>query len=81
MASIDKRRDQKGNLVYRVRVRRKGYEEQVATFRKLSEARRWAQKTEAAVLEGKYFSAKSNRYTLNDLIDRYSAHSALRADS
>jgi len=53
-------------------VRRKGYEEQVATFRKLSEARCWAQKTEAAVLEGKYFSAKSNRHTLNDLIDRYS---------
>jgi integrase len=38
----------------------------------LSEAKKWVQTTEAAILEGRYFpSAEAKRHTLADLIDRY----------
>jgi hypothetical protein len=47
---------QDGTVVYRVRVRRKGYPQQVASFPKLSDAKKWAQIREGAVLEGYPFS-------------------------
>src|SRR5205085_10097559 len=72
MATIDKRIMQDGTVVYRVRVRRKGYPQQVASFTKLSDAKKWAQIREGAVLEGRHFQTpKANQHTLTDLIDRY----------
>jgi len=72
MATIDKRVMQDGTVAYRVRVRRKGYPQQVASFTKLSDAKKWAQIREGAVLEGRHFQAsKAKKHTLADLLDRY----------
>jgi len=72
MATIDKRIMQDGTVVYRVRVRRKGYPQQVASFTKLSDAKKWAQIREGSVLEGRHFQTpKAKKHTLTDLIDRY----------
>jgi len=72
MATFDRRLDKDGKYVHRARVRRKGYAPQVATFHKLSDARKWAQVTEAAMLEGRHFKTTAAKsHTLADLIDRY----------
>jgi hypothetical protein len=71
MATIE-RRTSHGQTVYYAKVRRKGFEPQPATFHKLSDAKKWVQTTEAAILEGRYFpSAEAKRHTLTDLIDHY----------
>src|SRR5262249_29899421 len=72
MATIDQRIGPDGKIVHRVRIRRKGYETQTATFSKLSEAKKWIQVTEAAIFEGRHFKAiEAKKHTLADLIDRY----------
>jgi len=40
---------------YRARVRIKGFPPQSAAFERLTDARRWAQQTEAAIREGRHF--------------------------
>jgi integrase len=55
-----------------VKVRLKGYPAQSATFDRLTDAKRWAQQTEAAIREGRYFkTTEAKRHTLGELIDRY----------
>jgi len=72
VATIDKRQDSDGKPVYRVRVRHKGTPPQTASFTKLSDAKKWAQVTEGAVLEGRHFpSTKPTRHTLAEALDRY----------
>ena len=72
MASIDTYRTKAGQLSYRVRIRRNGSAPQVKTFTKLSDAKRWAQMTEGAVLEGRHFRApEAKKHTLTDVITRY----------
>jgi integrase len=72
MATIEQRTGRNGLQVYRVKVRRKGSPPLTATFSKLSEAKKWAQVNEGAVLEGRHFkTAETKRHTLADLIDRY----------
>jgi hypothetical protein len=72
MATIVRRPGKNGQQVYRVQVRRKGAPPLSATFTKLSDARKWVQVTEAAILEGRYFpTTEAKRHTLADLIDRY----------
>ena len=72
MATIERRTGKDGHLVYRVKVRRRGTPPQTATFTKLAEARKWAQVTEGAALEGRHFpTAEAKRHTLADLIERY----------
>jgi integrase len=72
MATIVRRPGKNGQPVYRAQVRRKGAPPLSATFLKLSDARKWVQITEAAILEGRYFkAAEAKRHTLADLIDRY----------
>ncbi len=71
MASIRKREGKTG-ISYRVDVRLKGFPAQRATFRRLTDAKRWAQHTEAAIREGRYFkTAKSRKHTLSELVERY----------
>src|SRR5215831_984384 len=71
MATIE-RRTSHGQNVYYVKVRRKGYPPQSATFHKLSDAKRWAQMTEGAIVDGRYFSPNdAKRHTINDLLARY----------
>jgi hypothetical protein len=79
MATFDRRLDKDGKYVYRARVRRKGYAPQVATFHKLSDARKWAQVTEATMLEGRHFkTTEAKSHTLADLIIATYMKSCLR---
>lgn len=72
MANIEKRTTQDGKTSYRVKVRLKGYPAQSATFDRLTDAKKWAQQTEAAIREGRHFkTTEAKRHTLAELIDRY----------
>jgi len=72
MATIEKRTTDTGEASYRVKVRLKGYPAQSATFQRLTDAKRWAQQTEAAIREGRHFkTAEAKKHTLADLVDRY----------
>lgn len=72
MATITERRTERGKRHYQVKVRLKGYPPQAATFRRKKEAERWAQATEAALRERRYFkTAESERRTVGELITRY----------
>ena len=72
MATIDRRRSKVGKITYRVRVRFKGYPLQTATFKRRTDAKHWAQQTEAAIREGRYFpKAEAKKHTLGELVDRY----------
>lgn len=72
MATIDQRKNENGIVSYRVRIRLKGYPIQVETFRRLTDAKRWVQQTEAAIREGRHFKVSaSKKHTLGEAIDRY----------
>lgn len=59
---------------YRVMVRLKGHPPESATFSRKTDAAKWAQDTESAIREGRYFkTAEAKKHTLADLIDRYQA--------
>lgn len=74
MATISERRTENGERRYQAKVRLKGYPPQAATFRRKKEAERWAQATEAALRERRYFkAAESERRTVGEVIDRYLA--------
>src|SRR5438093_2072813 len=71
MATIIRRPRPNGQTSYRAQVRRKGAPSLSATFTKLSDAKKWIQVTEAAIVEGRHFkTAEAKRHTLADLIDR-----------
>jgi hypothetical protein len=72
MATFEQRQTKDGQTVYCVKIRRKGYPTQTATFTRLTAARKRAQVTEGAVLEGRHFQAsQAKRHTLGEMIDRY----------
>ena len=72
MATFEKRKGRDGQDMWRVKVRRKGASALSATFARLTDARRWAQRTEAAIDEGRHFGTKEARkHTLGTTIDRY----------
>lgn len=72
MATIQPRKTADGKTSYRVMVRLKGFPAQTATFPRLTDARRWAQQTEAAIREGRHFkTTEAKRHTLGELADRY----------
>lgn len=74
MATIQTRTNRAGETSYRVQVRLKGHPPASASFRRLTDARKWAQTTEAAMLEGRHFDrAEAKRHTLAEAIDRYLA--------
>jgi len=73
MATIVRRTSQDGHVSFLVRVRRKGAPPQTATFSKRSEAKKWAQMTEGAIVEGRHFhTTEAKKHTLTDVITRYS---------
>jgi integrase len=62
-----------------VQVRLKGFPPQVATFERRTDAKVWAQQTEAAIREGRHFTSnEAKRHTVADLVDRYIAAQDLR---
>ncbi len=72
MASIEKRTNQDGKTSYRVKIRLKGYLTQTATFDRLTDAKKWAQHTEAAIREGRHFkTAEAKRHTFTEMVNRY----------
>ena len=72
MATITLRTADDGAKSYQVKVRLKGHPAQPATFRRLTDARKWAQATEAAIREGRHFkTTEAKRHTLGELVDRY----------
>ena len=74
MPSIEERSTKEGTTTYRVRVRRKGYPTQTASFDRLTDAHQWAYITEAAIAEGRQIiPPKLVEHTVTELIDRYIA--------
>ncbi|WP_432744262.1 site-specific integrase [Methylobacter sp. G7] len=72
MATINKRLTADGKPYYTVRVRIKGYPAQTETFKRLTDAKKWAQDTESAIREGRHFkTAEAKKHTVDEMIDRY----------
>ncbi len=72
MANIEKRIAQDGRISFRVKVRLKNFPAQTASFQRLTDARKWAQQTEASLREGRHFkTTEAKRHTLAETIDRY----------
>lgn len=72
MASIQKRTSQEGEVSYRVQVRLKGHPTETASFKRLTDARAWAQNTESAIREGRHFKTSvSKKHTMAEAIDKY----------
>lgn len=72
MAYIQERKKEDGKTHYRVQIRLKGYPIETATFERKTDAKLWAQQTEAAMRDGRHFkTSESKKHTLSQLIDRY----------
>ncbi|MGJ0429736.1 tyrosine-type recombinase/integrase [Methylobacter sp.] len=72
MATIKERTSKDGSIRYTVEVRLKGYPRQTATFKRKTDAKKWAQQTEAAIREGRHFkTAEAKKHTFAELVDRY----------
>jgi integrase len=73
VAVIQERLSSDGKKKYRALVRLKGFPPQSATFERKTDARKWAQDTESAIRDGRYFkTAEAKKHTVTELIDRYS---------
>ncbi len=70
MATIEKRVSKvDGSAQYRVRVRLRGFPPQTASFKRLTDAKKWVQQTEAAIREGRHFkSVESRKHTLTMMV-------------
>jgi len=74
MGTIRKRQKDDGSPSYQVQVRVKGCKPVSETFDRLTDAKVWAKKTEAALREGRHFPERvAQSRTLAELIDRYVA--------
>src|SRR5437762_14338365 len=72
MATFETRVRRDGKTSIRAKIRLKGARVTSASFPRLTDARKWAQQTEAAIQEGRYFKdAAAKRHTLAGAIDRY----------
>ena len=72
MATINKRKDQDGKDRFQAIIRLKGTPTQTATFTRLTDAKKWIQRTEAAIREGRHFKiAEAKKHTLGEMLDRY----------
>lgn len=72
MANIQKRETKSGEVSYRVQIRIKGRPPETATFKRLTDAKHWAQQTEADIRRGKHFkTAEAKKRTMAETIDRY----------
>jgi integrase len=72
MANFERRKTKDGESVIRVRIRLKGCPVETATFKRLTDARKWAAKIETDIREGRHFkTTEAKRHTLGELVDRY----------
>lgn len=72
MANIQKRERQNGPI-FRVQVRIKGFPKQTKSFKRLTDAKMWAQQTEASIRKGEFQNViqTAGKKTLRDVITRY----------
>lgn len=72
MATIQKRTHKTGTT-YRVMVRMKGFPPQQRTFKRLTDAKQWAQDTESSIRKGEFKNVvrAAASKTLKDVIDRF----------
>ncbi len=67
-----RRREGKRGVSYDAQIRIRPYPPTNRSFKKLTDAKRWAEKTEAEMREGKYgITTASRKKTLSDAIERY----------
>ncbi len=72
MANIKERLAKDGTKRFTCDIRLKGYPPQRATFKRLTDAKKWIQDTESAIREGRHFKTiESKKHTLADLVERY----------
>jgi integrase len=72
LANIERRVASTGEVTFRVKVRLRGHRQVSATFDGLTKAKRWAQQTEAAIRDRRYFrTAAAEKHTLGDVVDRF----------
>ena len=72
MATISKRTVKSGKTSYQAKIRLKGHPTYSASFTRLTDAKLWATKTEAAVRAESYsLTNEARKHTLGELIDRY----------
>lgn len=72
MATITQRKNQKDGIYYQAKIRMKGFPPESASFKQKTKAVIWANSTEAAMREGRYFkTVEAKKHTLGELIDRY----------
>jgi hypothetical protein len=69
MATINRYKAKDGSISYRVRIQRKGYPTQSATFGTVKECHRWATMIEGQIIAGRHFPEKKPTYTLAELIE------------
>lgn len=75
MATIRERKNDKGRVRYAAEVRIKGHPPVYETFKRKTDARRWAEQTESAIRERRYFkTSESLKRTLANMVDRYIAN-------
>jgi integrase len=72
MANIKERLAKDGTKRFTCDIRLKGYPPQRATFKRLTDAKKWIQDTESAIREGRHFKTiEAKKHTVADMIDRY----------
>jgi len=72
MATIQERKSKDGKVQYRALVRLRGYPPQSATFERKTDAKKWIQKTEAEIREGRHFKTReAKKHTVAELIEKY----------
>jgi len=78
MATITERTATDGTKRFRAEVRLKGYPAQSATFKRLTDAKKWIQDTESAIREGRHFkTVEAKKHTVDKMIDRYLSYAKL----
>lgn len=72
MATIIKRDDNQGAVTWQAKIRLNGYPPTSRTFKRLTDAKRWAAETETAIRQRRYFrSIEAEKHTLQDLCEQY----------
>ncbi|WP_333688485.1 site-specific integrase [Methylococcus capsulatus] len=72
MATIRNRKTRDGKPSWHVQIRLKGHPTVTASFERKTDAAKWAQDTESAIRDGRYFpTVEAKRHTLDELIERY----------
>ena len=72
MATIEKRKNAKGEVHYRVRIRLRGDKPRTRTFKRRTDADLWSKKVESDLGHGAYVPTTADRRrTLADLIDKF----------